>query len=284
MHELRSTITHVWSPFPDHRERPVKTHLKPIRNIIPATSMLIYHLVSSPAWSSSWSLAAASSESPSRSGVPPGTPWTHHCIRSQFRFTWGRLHLDLWTYLSPLRSVWKTRSTWSGCMDHTTPPPRLGDRCILGDLVPDAALERKELRTEDDLQTVKDKTVVSVAKKARICEILFVGHEWVFHLFSHILTGHKKYSIAQQINIQTVVCVFVFAWVQVVYAVVMSISPQRSCWEGGVLLTQITTLIYATDLEHLTEEGTRLDKGLIAVLKKVWEAHDKSAKATHKGA
>lgn len=61
--------------------------------------------------------------------------------------------LEQCTYVSPLRSAWKTLSTSSGCMDQIAPPPLLGDRCILGDLPPAPALERMELRTEDDLKS-----------------------------------------------------------------------------------------------------------------------------------
>lgn len=56
-------------------------------------------------------------------------------------------------YLSPLRSAWKTPSTCLSCRDQMAPDPRGEDRCILGLLSLDVGLERRELRTGDDLKT-----------------------------------------------------------------------------------------------------------------------------------
>lgn len=120
--------------------------------------------LSSPVWSFSWSLSAATTGSPSRPGDPPETPCRRRGSNESDSNLKQHSHhisyhinsiqvLEQCTYVSPLRNAWKTLSTSSGCMDQIAPPPLLGDRCILGDLPPAPALERMELRTEDDLKT-----------------------------------------------------------------------------------------------------------------------------------
>lgn len=120
--------------------------------------------LSSPVWSFSWSLSAATTGSPSRPGDPPETPCRRRGSNESDSNLKQHSHhisyhinsiqvLEQCTYVSPLRNAWKTLSTSSGCMDQIAPPPLLGDRCILGDLPPAPALERMELRTEDDLKS-----------------------------------------------------------------------------------------------------------------------------------
>ncbi len=82
--------------------------------------------------------------------------------------------------MSPLRNAWKILSTSSGCRDQIAPPPLLGDRCILGDLPPVTALERRELRAEEGLKKethmkIQSETVIYNKEQERFVLRIKVG-------------------------------------------------------------------------------------------------------------